>query len=329
MRIISKNIFSYNKIVIMKLLEFKKDLKSSIPLIALITSINLVLIALGTYLPITIFFIALIIVFPSTLLATFIKKRYYLLYVFVVTILGFLVSIGDISFIIYYFLPSLLISFVFSLGLINKNEINNKKVLKIDKYILILLISFLNLFIEIALIYLGLYLFNFDIVKTFLTLFNLENNEYVQYFIYLIIFVYSFVSILISFFFLTYEIKRFNNEVVFYESQNNSLFFSLINIFISLLLLLSSFFFLNFSYLFLFISFIILIFLIYKEIKFEKSYLLLIISSVLILISIFTIAYLKDIEPIYQFLFLNIVPLISSLIYLLKRLIIYKFKKIK
>ena len=313
----------------MKLLEFKKDLKSSIPLIALITSINLVLIALGTYLPITIFFIALIIVFPSTLLATFIKKRYYLLYVFVVTILGFLVSIGDISFIIYYFLPSLLISFVFSLGLINKNEINNKKVIKIDKYILILLISFLNLFIEIALIYLGLYLFNFDIVKTFLTLFNLENNEYVQYFIYLIIFVYSFVSILISFFFLTYEIKRFNNEVVFYESQNNSLFFSLINIFISLLLILSSFFFLNFSYLFLFISFIILIFLIYKEIKFEKSYLLLIISSVLILISIFTIAYLKDIEPIYQFLFLNIVPLISSLIYLLKRLIIYKFKKIK
>ncbi len=313
----------------MKLLEFKKDLKSSIPLIALITSINLVLIALGTYLPITIFFIALIIVFPSTLLATFIKKRYYLLYVFVVTILGFLVSIGDISFIIYYFLPSLLISFVFSLGLINKNEINNKKVIKIDKYILILFISFLNLFIEIALIYLGLYLFNFDIVKTFLTLFNLENNEYVQYFIYLIIFVYSFVSILISFFFLTYEIKRFNNEVVFYESQNNSLFFSLINIFISLLLILSSFFFLNFSYLFLFISFIILIFLIYKEIKFEKSYLLLIISSVLILISIFTIAYLKDIEPIYQFLFLNIVPLISSLIYLLKRLIIYKFKKIK
>lgn len=313
----------------MKLLEFKKDLKSSIPLIALITSINLVLIALGTYLPITIFFIALIIVFPSTLLATFIKKRYYLLYVFVVTILGFLVSIGDISFIIYYFLPSLLISFVFSLGLINKNEINNKKVIKIDKYILILLISFLNLFIEIALIYLGLYLFNFDIVKTFLTLFNLENNEYVQYFIYLIIFVYSFVSILISFFFLTYEIKRFNNEVVFYESQNNSLFFSLINIFISLLLILSSFFFLNFSYLFLFISFIILIFLIYKEIKFEKSYLLLIISSALILISIFTIAYLKDIEPIYQFLFLNIVPLISSLIYLLKRLIIYKFKKIK
>lgn len=313
----------------MNLLEFKKDLKSSIPLIALITSINLVLIALGTYLPITIFFIALIIVFPSTLLATFIKKRYYLLYVFVVTILGFLVSIGDISFIIYYFLPSLLISFVFSLGLINKNEINNKKVIKIDKYILILLISFLNLFIEIALIYLGLYLFNFDIIKTFLTLFNLENNEYVQYFIYLIIFVYSFVSILISFFFLTYEIKRFNNEVVFYESQNNSLFFSLINIFISLLLLLSSFFFLNFSYLFLFISFIILIFLIYKEIKFEKSYLLLIISSALILISIFTIAYLKDIEPIYQFLFLNIVPLISSLIYLLKRLIIYKFKKIK
>lgn len=313
----------------MKLLEFKKDLKSSIPLIALITSINLVLIALGTYLPITIFFIALIIVFPSTLLATFIKKRYYLLYVFVVTILGFLVSIGDISFIIYYFLPSLLISFVFSLGLINKNEINNKKVIKIDKYILILLISFLNLFIEIALIYLGLYLFNFDIVKTFLTLFNLENNEYVQYFIYLIIFVYSFVSILISFFFLTYEIKRFNNEVVFYESQSNSLFFSLINIFISLLLILSSFFFLNFSYLFLFISFIILIFLIYKEIKFEKSYLLLIISSVLILISIFTIAYLKDIEPIYQFLFLNIVPLISSIIYLLKRLIIYKFKKIK
>ena len=186
----------------MKLVEYKKDLLSSLPLISLIVAIDLVLVLLGTFLPFSILFISLIISFPSTVLAVFIKKRYYLLYVFVASILSFLVSFGNISFIIYYFLPSLLLSFIFSLGLINVEKIKERKILKIDKYLLIITLSFINLFIEIGLIYIGIYLFNYNFIEMFLSLFNLNNNPYSSYFIYLIIFIYSFINIMISYFFI-------------------------------------------------------------------------------------------------------------------------------
>lgn len=313
----------------MKLVEYKKDLLSSLPLISLIIAIDLVLILLGTFLPFSILFISLIVSFPSTVLAVFIKKRYYLLYVFIALILAFLLTFGNIFFIIYYFLPSLLLSFIFSLGLINKENILKSKKIKIDKYLLIIILSILNLFIEIILIYLGIYLFNFDFIKIFLSLFKLENNLYSSYFIYLIIYIYAFINILISYFFINFEIKKFDKNLIFYTSKFNKEILVILNIVISILLTISSFFFLSFSYTFLFISFILLVFLIYEEIRNDSSYILLIVSIISLLIPLILIAYLKNIETIYLFLFLNITPLISSLFYLIKRIVIYKFKKIK
>ncbi len=313
----------------MKLVEYKKDLLSSLPLISLIIAIDLVLILLGTFLPFSILFISLIVSFPSTVLAVFIKKRYYLLYVFIALILAFLLTFGNIFFIIYYFLPSLLLSFIFSLGLINKENILKSKKIKIDKYLLIIILSILNLFIEIILIYLGIYLFNFDFIKIFLSLFKLENNLYSSYFIYLIIYIYAFINILISYFFINFEIKKFDKNLIFYTSKFNKEILVILNIVISILLTISSFFFLSFPYTFLFISFILLVFLIYEEIRNDSSYILLIVSIISLLIPLILIAYLRNIETIYLFLFLNITPLISSLFYLIKRIVIYKFKKIK
>lgn len=313
----------------MKLVEYKKDLLSSLPLISLIIAIDLVLILLGTFLPFSILFISLIVSFPSTVLAVFIKKRYYLLYVFIALILAFLLTFGNIFFIIYYFLPSLLLSFIFSLGLINKENILKSKKIKLDKYLLIIILSILNLFIEIILIYLGIYLFNFDFIKIFLSLFKLENNLYSSYFIYLIIYIYAFINILISYFFINFEIKKFDKNLIFYTSKFNKEILVILNIVISILLTISSFFFLSFSYTFLFISFILLVFLIYEEIRNDSSYILLIVSIISLLIPLILIAYLRNIETIYLFLFLNITPLISSLFYLIKRIVIYKFKKIK
>lgn len=313
----------------MKLVEYKKDLLSSLPLISLIVAIDLVLVLLGTFLPFSILFISLIISFPSTVLAVFIKKRYYLLYVFVASILSFLVSFGNISFIIYYFLPSLLLSFIFSLGLINVEKINERKILKIDKYLLIITLSFINLFIEIGLIYIGIYLFNYNFIEMFLSLFNLNNNPYSSYFIYLIIFIYSFINIMISYFFINFEIKKFDKSISFYTSIFNKEILSVLIIINSIFLTLSSFYFLAFSYTFLLVSFILLIFLLYEEIKNNNSFVILVFSSISLIIPLILIAYLNEIKPLYSFLFLNITPLFSSFIYLIKRLIIYKFRKIK
>ena len=313
----------------MKLVEYKKDLLSSLPLISLIVVIDLVLVLLGTFLPFSILFISLIISFPSTVLAVFIKKRYYLLYVFIASILSFLVTFGNISFIIYYFLPSLLLSFIFSLGLINVEKIKERKILKIDKYLLIITLSFINLFIEIGLIYIGIYLFNYNFIEMFLSLFNLNNNPYSSYFIYLIIFIYSFINIMISYFFINFEIKKFDKSISFYTSIFNKEILSVLIIINSIFLTLSSFFFLSFSYTFLLVSFILLIFLLYEEIKNNNSFVVLIFSAISLIIPLILIAYLNNIEPLYSFLFLNITPLVSSLIYIIKRLIIYKFRKIK
>ncbi len=309
----------------MKILTYKKDLKSSLPLISLIIGIDLIFIILGTYLPFSVVFVSLIITFPSTVLATFIKKRYYLLYVFTSTILAFLVGIGDISFVIYYFLPSLLISFLFSLGLINKDK---EEKIKIDQYLILFVTSFINLFIEITLIYIGIYLFNFNIVEAFLRLFSLENNEVAKNFILMVIFLYSFMNILVSFIFLKFELKRFNNEVSFYESKNNGLYLVLIIVISSIFIAFSNFLFFKWAYLFLFISFLGIITLVFEEAR-KGRFIILVSSIILLIISLVIIAYLKDVDPLNTFLLINISPLASGIIYLIKRLLVYKFKKIK
>ena len=201
--------------------------------------------------------------------------------------------------------------------------------LKIDKYLLIITLSFINLFIEIGLIYIGIYLFNYNFIEMFLSLFNLNNNPYSSYFIYLIIFIYSFINIMISYFFINFEIKKFDKSISFYTSIFNKEILSVLIIINSIFLTLSSFFFLSFSYTFLLVSFILLIFLLYEEIKNNNSFVVLIFSAISLIIPLILIAYLNNIEPLYSFLFLNITPLVSSLIYIIKRLIIYKFRKIK
>ena len=62
-----------------RLLKYRTSLKEVLPLISLIIALNLILLGVGTYVTVTRVFLNLFIYLTSTLLATFIKKRYYLI----------------------------------------------------------------------------------------------------------------------------------------------------------------------------------------------------------------------------------------------------------
>lgn len=212
-----------------RLLKYRTSLKEALPLISLIIALNLILLGVGTYITVTRVFLNLFIYLTSTLLATFIKKRYYLYYVLIIIPLCLLITIFDFSYFFISFLPSLLISFLFSLS-IDK---------RFDKYLTILLSSIALFIFTLIGIEVTNFIYNDDILNLLLRIFNLHNNEDFLYYLNFFIYSYSFIIIFLTYLFIKYEIKRFNLEFNSYEYSKETLGILVIILFIPSIILLT------------------------------------------------------------------------------------------
>lgn len=212
-----------------RLLKYRSSLKEALPLISLIIALNLILLGVGTYVTVTRVFLNPFIYLTSTLLATFIKKRYYLYYVLIIIPLSLLISIFDFSYFFISFLPSSLISFLFSLS-IDK---------RFDKYLTILLSSIALFIFTLIGIEVTDFFYNDDILNLLLRIFNLHNNEDFLYYLNFFIYSYSFIIIFLTYLFIKYEIKRFNLEFNSYEYSKEILGILVIVLFIHSVILLT------------------------------------------------------------------------------------------
>lgn len=280
------------------LVEKKENLKNSIPLIALFSTIEAILVILGTYVPFLYIGVIFLLFIPSTLLASLIKARYYPIYFVSCLIICLLVGFGDISFCIVYLFPSLIISFLFSLSFKNILDI------KIN----LIISSLIYFLIQLGLIYFVKDIFEIDIISKVLTLFSLEDNLDIKDFIYLSIYLINIVEILFTLLITYLFLKKFNLSL--YSSNK----FKLLFLFFSILSTIISFLFieykLNISYLFFGINFFIFFLFLFNEMK-SKNYLNLIIIPAVLLVLFFTFTYL-NLDYEFKKLFL-IYELISPL----------------
>ena len=296
----------------MKLLTYKKNLKESIPIISLMISLNLVLIFLITYLPFLYLIIPFILILPSALLASVIKKRYYLIYFFIALLLSFLISYKDITFSLIYFLPSLISGFIYGLFLDKKY----------DRYLLILISSLINFLLEYLINYLLYLLLDFNLFNEIKTLLNLIDNQTFSILFPSLILLYSFISNFISFISVSYFINRFNLKYI----NDNKLdsFFDLINSLFFILIIIFSFFNLTISYIFLILStyiFIINLIKIYQK----KNYTYFLINIAFIFINLILVIILfAFISILNSILLLSISPLLNSILNLIMKLLFYK-----
>ncbi len=275
-------------------------------------SLNLVLIFLITYLPFLYLIIPFILILPSALLASVIKKRYYLIYFFIALLLSFLISYKDITFSLIYFLPSLISGFIYGLFLDKKY----------DRYLLILISSLINFLLEYLINYLLYLLLDFNLFNEIKTLLNLIDNQTFSILFPSLILLYSFISNFISFISVSYFINRFNLKYI----NDNKLdsFFDLINSLFFILIIIFSFFNLTISYIFLILStyiFIINLIKIYQK----KNYTYFLINIAFIFINLILVIILfAFISILNSILLLSISPLLNSILNLIMKLLFYK-----
>ena len=284
----------------MKLLSRKENLKESIPLIALLSSLIIILNILGTYFPFLLFIIIFILPLPSIFIGILIPKKYYYIYFLTSLFLSLLFSITNLSFLISFTLPSLIIGILIGFFILKKYNYT----------FLILLSSLIYFILEISFIPLTNLIINDNYLAIYLKLLNLEINESSYYIIYNLMLIFSFFGILLSSYIIYYEIKRFNlsynyNKLGDYLLITSTILFSILTFIIYFINKNLSSIFFNITY----ISFILLIMnnIFIKEYKF--------LFFLLIIIPIYLIFIFINIEK-YSLIYFLLYPLIYSLILL-------------
>lgn len=289
----------------MNLINKKNTLKESIPLISLMSAFTIILNVIGTYIPFSSIFIILLLPLPSLFISILVPKKYSYIYIITSFFVSLLSSITNLSFLISFTFPSIII------GIIEGIFIDKK-----FNYSLSILISSITYFIlEIGLIPLSNLLINDDSIKLILDLLNLETSRSNYFLIYDLILISSFLGIMLSSLIIYYEIKKFNLDYMF--NKIGDYFLSFIIIIFSLVTLIIFYVDKSLSSIFFIFTFITFILLIINNIFIkEYKYLFLLI----IIIPIYLIFVFLNIEE-YSLIYFLIYPFLYSLFILFYSLI--------
>lgn len=277
----------------------KDNLKESIPLISLLSALSIIMMIFMTYLPLSGIVLSFVLPLPSIICVLYIKTRYYYIYALTTFIISVLTCLGDFTFVIFNLIPVLISAFI--MGFCIKNKFN--------KVLSVALTSFIMTFLNLMMLFIFNFFFNINFIEIFFNILQIKNTENFINFIPTLIYIYSLIESFIMLLVSLDQIKKFYNEEVSYKiSTIIEISFIFLTTLISLIL---CFFNLEYFYLFLTISvtdsiiffvnkkitlqnsIIFLIFLIftwilyvliYKNIVFEKSFVLFLIFPVLVLI---------------------------------------------
>ncbi len=265
----------------MKLIYERKTLTKSIPLMALMAAINIIVAELAGLSPIVSLFLILVLPLTSAVVELCCKDRYFPIYAVATFGLSLALTFWNLETTIFYVLPSIVTGYIF--GLLAKN--------KIPVVWSIIAATLAQTAMSYALIPLVNFIFQVDIILTFKTALGLKEMTYVDTMIPSFIFVISLIQVSLSQLIVSQELQKFGiKEIDKTISENIS---SGIGLGISLLIIPFYFILLDFAYLFLMIA---LYFAIYKTFMFiyEGKYLWLIPIGVSIGVNIILVAALNQ-----------------------------------
>ena len=273
----------------MKLIYERENLGKSIPLMALMAAINIIIAALATLSPIASIFLILILPLTSAVVELCCKDRYFPIYALATFGLSLALTFWNIESTIFYVLPSIVTGYIF--GLLAKH--------KIPTVWSIFAATLAQTAITYALIPFINFIFQVDLVLTFKTAFGLADMVNVDIIVPTFIFLISLIQATLSQLIVSLELQKFgvHDEIKFVSdiaAAGAGILFSL---------LIIPFYFVNlkFAYLYLAIALYFMIYTITITI-FEKKYFHLIPYGVVIVINVFIFAlvqsYLKEASQI-------------------------------
>ena len=225
-----------------KIFSIKENLKESIPLMSLLSAVNLIMMILITYLPITGVVVVFLLPLPSIICTLFIKSRYYVIYALTSLIISIIFCIGDFTSVLFTLIPVLISSFVYAflikcnLGVLNS----------------LVLTAFILTFINLLELFIFNYFFNINFIEIICNLLNIQNVEYLNNSIPTFVYLYSLLQALMMLITTSDQVKKFYIEDFYYKTC------SIVQIsFLSVTILLTVilyFFNLSYFYLFLLVS---------------------------------------------------------------------------
>lgn len=301
----------------MKLIYERKNLGKSIPLMALMAAINIIVAELAGLSPIVSIFLILVLPLTSAIVELCCKDRYFPIYALATFGLSLALTFWNIETTIFYVFPSIITGYIF--GFMAKHKI--PAVWSIFTAILA------QMSITFALIPFINFVFQVDMVQTFKVAFRVENMVYIDITIPTFVFLISLIQCSLSQIIVSQELQRFglNSET---KDVFDIIAFGFGSL-IALLIIPFYFFSLEAAYLCLAIS---IYFACYSltTIFINKKYFWLIPSGVALLITILLFAlvqsYLKEAS---QFLLFGILSMCICLISLLFSFLKKKKEKIQ
>ena len=286
----------------MKFISKKESPIENIAFISLLVAINVVIVTITKFFPISFLVLMLILPCISTIESIFCKNRYYPLYLFATILLSFVINSDDIGLTLFYVTPSLITGFF--IGLLIKNDFSIKYNLVITSLIQVIL-TYITVPIINA-------LFEIDIIYSVASMFGLSNFQYINIIAPAFIYLTSIVQISISILLVFSISKRLKIEIIYDSKFDKFLpYVSILLIFLSIIFT----FFNETNYLTLLLSFVAFSFYVFELMDVDylnKTNILVHCSFVLIALISFLIFYNDVIRP-FQITLLEIMVFLSSL----------------
>lgn len=276
----------------MKLITYKKDLKTSLPFMGLMSALTIIMFILGTYVPFTSFVLIFLMPITSTLVASLTKLKYYPIYFITTLGLALVIGLFDLNFFFNQLLPSLLIGFLFGLFIH----------FKLDEKLVIVLSSIILFGMQILSLVIIYYILNVNVIENVLKIFNLSDNAYFDYFILMVIYLISTLEVIITFIINKFELIKL--KVYFTQLPSSNLILSISGFIIFPFMVMSIFTYLPIALVFFALSFLLFALIIYNNFH-QGKYILapMQIGVVIINYLLYIILYRKLGFPLTIFIF--------------------------
>lgn len=290
----------------MRLIYQRDTLVKSIPLMALMAAINIIIAELAALTPLVSIFVILILPLTSAIVELCCKDRFFPIYALATFGLSLALTFWNIETTIFYVFPSIVTGYIF--GLLAKR--------KIPTVWSIFTATLAQTAITYALIPFIDFLFQVDIILTFKTAFGLKDMLYVDVIIPTFIFGVSLIQVSLSQLIVTQELNKFGmkddlNRFSKMASAISGLFFSL-------LIIPEYFLSLEVAYLSLAMSLFFAIYLL-TNLFFEKKYFELIPVGVCLILNIVLFAlvqsYLKEASQLLLIGFISACICLISIVF--------------
>ena len=244
---------------------------------ALMAAINIIISVISAFSPIASVILVIFLPLTSTLVELYCEDKYYPIYAIATFGLGIVATLWNMQTTFFTLLPSLLTGYIF--GLFAKH--------KFQPFWSVLVSSLFQSLITFAFIPLINIIFDVDIIYTFKYAFGLTNSASINTIIPAFILAISFVQIALSYLVVSFEIRKFDQEMNY--EKDNYMLFGIIGSVISFAILGLYFVSLAIAYTFLILSIYFTVYIVISFIN-DRMWRTLILSGVFVLLNIFIYA---------------------------------------